>query len=204
MRYSESHKEETHKKVLKAASRALREKGPDRLTVPEVMAAAGLTHGGFYAHFKSKDDLIAETIRDIFAFSRERARAMVAGMPPAHALATFVDFYVSDQHRDVPSRGCPLVMLSSDMPRQSRKVRAAFDAGAKSLKNFLAGMIGDLGHAEPEKLAATVLSAMAGAVALSRAVSDKVLSDDLLYSARANIKARLGITDTVLSQKAHA
>src|SRR6476661_288940 len=99
MRYAENHKEQTRRKVLKAASRTLREKGPDRLTVPEVMAAAGLTHGGFYAHFKSKDDLVAETIGDIFVFSRERARKMVEGMPPAHALATFIDFYVSDQHR---------------------------------------------------------------------------------------------------------
>lgn len=201
MRYADTHKEETHQKLLRAASRALREKGPDRLTVPEVMAAVGLTHGGFYAHFKSKDDLIAETIDSIFAFSRDRAHKMVEGMPPAHALATFIDFYVSDQHRDVPSRGCPLVMLSSDMPRQSKKVRAVFDAGAKSLKEFLAQQIGELGHAEPEQLAATVLSAMAGAVALSRAVTDKALSDDLLLSARANIKARLGITDADLSQK---
>src|ERR1700759_1814054 len=129
MRYADTHKEETHQKLLRAASRAPREKGPDRLTVPEVMAAVGLTHGGFYAHFKSKDDLIAETIGSIFAFSRTRANKMVEGLPPAHALATFIDFYVSDQHRDVPSRGCPLVMLSSDMPRQSKKVREAFDAG---------------------------------------------------------------------------
>jgi len=202
MRYSESHKEETHQKVLKAASRVLREKGPDRLTVPAVMAAAGLTHGGFYAHFKSKDDLIAETVDSIFAFSRERARAMVEGMPPAHALATFVDFYVSDRHRDVPSRGCPLVMLSSDMPRQPKKVRAAFDAGAKSMRDFLTQHLTALGQPEPEKLAATVLSAMSGAVALSRAISDKALSDDLLHSARLNIRARLGISDTALSKMA--
>ncbi|HEY1708119.1 MAG TPA: TetR/AcrR family transcriptional regulator [Rhizomicrobium sp.] len=203
MRYADTHKEETHQKLLKAASRALREKGPDRLTVPEVMAAVGLTHGGFYAHFKSKDDLIAKAIDSIFAFSNARARKMIEGMPPAHALATFIDFYVSDHHRDVPSRGCPLVMLSSDMPRQSKKVRAAFDAGAHSLRAFLADHIRALGHAEPDTLAATILSAMAGAVALSRAVTDKALSDDLLQSARANIKARLGITETTLAQKAN-
>jgi TetR/AcrR family transcriptional repressor of nem operon len=179
----------------------LREKGPDRLTVPEVMSAVGLTHGGFYAHFKSKDDLIAETIGDIFAFSRERAHKMVDGLPPAHALSTFIDYYVSSDHRDVPQRGCPLVMLSSDMPRQGKKVRAAFDAGAQSLKSFLANLIAELGHDAPESLAATVLSAMAGAVSLARAVTDKSLSDDLLQSARANIKARLGITETALSQR---
>ncbi|HEX2589960.1 MAG TPA: TetR/AcrR family transcriptional regulator [Rhizomicrobium sp.] len=204
MRYTDTHKEETHQKVLKAASRLLREKGPDRLTVPEVMASAGLTHGGFYAHFKSKDDLIAETIDSIFAFSRVRAGKMLDGMPAAHALATFIDFYVSADHRDHPTRGCPLVMLSSDMPRQSKKVRTAFDAGAQSLKAMLRRYIGELGLAEPDALAATVLSAMAGAVALARAVTDKALSDDLLISARANIKARLGITDMVLSQKAQA
>src|SRR6185369_8338509 len=93
MRYGEAHKEETHRKVLKAASITLREKGPDRLTVPEVMAAVGLTHGGFYAHFKSKDDLIAESIKDTFARSGALTRKMVEGMPPQHALATFIDFY---------------------------------------------------------------------------------------------------------------
>ncbi len=204
MRYADTHKEETHQKLLKAASRLLREKGPDRLTVPEVMSAVGLTHGGFYAHFKSKDDLIAETIDSIFEFSRGRSRKMLDGMPAAHALATFVDFYVSEDHRDHPTRGCPLVMLSSDMPRQSKKVRSAFDAGAQSLKSMLEHYIRERGLAEPETLAATVLSAMAGAVALARAVTDKALSDDLLISARANIKARLGITDMVLSQKAQA
>ena len=95
-------------------------------------------------------------------------------------------------------------MLSSDMPRQSKKVRTAFDAGAQSLKAMLVRYIGELGLAESDALATTVLSAMAGAVALSRAVTDKALSDDLLISARANIKARLGITDMVLSQKAQA
>jgi TetR/AcrR family transcriptional repressor of nem operon len=200
MRYGEAHKEETHRKVLKAASIALREKGPDRITVPEVMAAVGLTHGGFYAHFKSKDELIVETIQDIFARSSARTRKMVDGLPPAHALATFIDFYVSATHRDRPDRGCPIVTLTSDMPRQSRKVRAAFEGGVKSLTEFLAQNIASLGHPDSSKLAATILSAMAGAVALSRAVTDKTLSDDLLQSARANIKARLGITETVLSQ----
>lgn len=203
MRYTDTHKEETHQKLLKAASRVLRQKGPDRLTVPEVMAAVGLTHGGFYAHFKSKDDLIAEAIDDIFAFSRARGLKMVDGLPPAQALSTFIDRYMSEHHRDVPSRGCPLVMLSSDMPRQSKKVRAAFDSGAKSMKGFLTRLIEALGIDEPETMAATVLSAMPGAVALSRAVSDKTLSDDLLQSARVNIKARLGITDSVLSKKAN-
>ncbi len=200
MRYAGTHKEETHKKVLRAASAMLREKGPDRLTVPEVMAAVGLTHGGFYAHFKSKDDLIAESILDTFARSGARTRKMVEGMPPQHALATFIDFYVSANHRDVPTRGCPIVLLTSDMPRQSKKVKAAFEGGVKTLTGFLAGYIAASGHDEPEKVAATILSAMAGAVALSRAVSDRALSDDLLQSARSNIKARLGLTDSVLSQ----
>jgi len=200
MRYSDTHKDETHRKLLRAASVALRERGPDRITVPEIMAAVGLTHGGFYAHFKSKDDMVAEAIRDAFARSQERSRKLVEGMPPAHQLATFVDFYVSETHRDGPERGCPIVMLNSDMPRQSKKVRNAFESGVKTLTAFLAGNIAAMGHAEPEMLAATILSAMAGAVSLSRSVSDKALSGDLLQSARASIKARLGIKETTLSQ----
>src|ERR1700753_2988344 len=121
MRYSESHKAETHKKLLKIASRALREKGPDTLAVAEVMKEAGLTHGGFYAHFKSKDALLAETLTTIFARAGTNIDKMTDGLPPSYALATYVDFYVSARHRDNPSTGCPITAINSDIPRQSQE-----------------------------------------------------------------------------------
>ena len=161
---------------------------------------AGLTHGGFYAHFKSKDAFLAENAgRDLRAGAREDAR-IGRWLPPRHALATYIDSYVSVAHRDNPERGCPIVALNSDLPRQSEKFRAAFDRGVKSLVEALTGWLTDAGFGEAERLASSILSAMVGAVSLSRAVSDRELSDELLKAARDGIKSRLGLTDAALSR----
>jgi TetR/AcrR family transcriptional regulator, transcriptional repressor for nem operon len=195
MRYSDTHKAETHAKLVKLAGRALREKGPEGLSVADLMASAGLTHGGFYAHFKSKGALLTEALQGIFEESNHKLEKLAEGLPPRLALAQFVDTYVSSAHRDKPSTGCPIVALNSDLPRQSRQFRAAFDAGVKRLVGRLARQIKDARIADSETLAPSVLSAMVGAVILSRAVSDETLSDGLLASARKNIKAQLGISE---------
>jgi TetR/AcrR family transcriptional regulator, transcriptional repressor for nem operon len=195
MRYSDTHKAETHAKLVKLAGRALREKGPDGLSVADLMASAGLTHGGFYAHFKSKGALLTEALQGIFEESNHKLEKLAEGLPPRLALAQFVDTYVSLAHRDKPSTGCPIVALNSDLPRQSRQFRAAFDAGVKRLVGRLARQIKDARIADSETLAPSVLSAMVGAVILSRAVSDETLSDGLLASARKTIKAQLGISE---------
>jgi TetR/AcrR family transcriptional repressor of nem operon len=196
MRYSETHKAETHAKLVKLAGRALREKGPEGLSVAELMGSAGLTHGGFYAHFKSKDALLAEALQDIFVESNRKLGQMTEGPSPRAALAWFIDSYLSPAHRDKASTGCPIVALNSDLPRQSRRFRAAFDAGVRQLVGNLADRIEASGLADGQRLATLVLATMAGAVVLSRAVTDEGLSDALLASARKNIKAQLGLTDT--------
>jgi TetR/AcrR family transcriptional repressor of nem operon len=201
MRYADTHKDETHRALLKAAAAQLREKGPDRLSVASVMKSAGLTHGGFYAHFKSKDALLTEALADTFARSRERVRRLLDGLPPKAALATYVDFYVSPEHRDHPSSGCPLTALNSDMPRQTKKFRAAFESGVKEIAHAMADRMDAAGVADAERLAPSLLSAMAGAVALSRSISDKSLSDELLASARTGIKARLGLSDLAVASE---
>lgn len=201
MRYTQTHKDETHRKLLKIASAQLREKGPERLGVVDVMKAAGLTHGGFYAHFKSKDDLMAKAIDDGFARARRRVAHMVEGLPPRHALATYIDFYVSTTHRDNPGNGCAITALNSDLPRQSKKFRDAFEKGVKSLSDTMAGWMSASGIADADKLAPSILAAMAGAVALSRTISDRELSDDLLTSTRTGIKSRLNLTDVALADE---
>jgi TetR/AcrR family transcriptional regulator, transcriptional repressor for nem operon len=201
MRYSQSHKDETHTKLLKIAGRMLREKGPENLAVADVMKEAGLTHGGFYAHFKSKDALLVEAMERVFAGGRRKFQNATQGMPPRHALATYIDFYVSPRHRDDRATGCPVTALTTDSPRQSRKFRSAFNAGTQSLVGALARLIEAAGvPGDTQVLAASILSAMAGAVAISRAVSDKRLSDEMLEAARESIKARLGITDAELAK----
>jgi TetR/AcrR family transcriptional repressor of nem operon len=195
MRYSDTHKAETHANLVKLAGQALREKGPDKLAVAELMQAAGLTHGGFYAHFKSKDALLAEVLEAIFADSAEKLQRMAEGLPPRQALARFVYSYVSPAHRDGVATGCPIVALNSDLPRQPKKIRAVFDAGVRTLAGHLARRMEAAGVEGGEVLAASVLAAMAGAVAVSRTVSDRRLSDELLAAARQSIEARLSLSD---------
>jgi len=201
MRYSETHKDETHERLLKIAGRALREKGPGGVVVADVMKQAGLTHGGFYAHFKSKDALLIEALQGVFAHSKQKFLAATEGMPPRHALAAYIDFYVSVRHRDNPTNGCPVTALNSDLPRQSKAFRKAFDDGAKLLVAGLEARIRDAGlEDDVHALAASILSAMAGAVAISRAISDRSLSDQMLETARESIKQRLGVDDVSLSR----
>jgi TetR/AcrR family transcriptional repressor of nem operon len=203
MRYSGTHKDETHAHLVKIAGKALRESGPDGVVVAEVMKQAGLTHGGFYAHFKSKDALLVEALDGVFESSKRKFLRAIEGMPPRHALGAYIDFYVSPRHRDNVSGGCPITALNSDLPRQSKAFRVAFDKGLKSMVSGLELRISEAGvEGDAHALAASVLSAMAGAVAISRAVSDKVLSDRMLETARENIKARLGVSDADLSRSA--
>jgi len=193
MRYSETHKDETRERVLKLAAKALREKGPDRLAVAEIMQSAGLTHGGFYAHFASKDAFLEAALKETFAQSAQKLKRFAAKGTPREALSAYIDFYVSRSHRDHPAEGCPIVALNSDLPRQSKAFRAAFDAGVKNLVDAIGRWIAAIGLEDPEKRAVSVVSAMVGAVALSRTVSDRKFSDDLISTANIGIKAQLGL-----------
>src|SRR5215212_9091744 len=120
MRYSDRHKQETRTKVVRAAAAAVRAKGPEGLGVAEVMAEAGLTHGGFYAHFPNKEALVVAALEEAFGQSARRFARMTDGLSHAAALEVFVDSYVSPEHRAHPERGCPIAALSSDLPRQGQ------------------------------------------------------------------------------------
>ena len=194
MRYSDSHKQETRQKVVKAAAAAVRAKGPDGVGVAEIMAEAGLTHGGFYAHFPNKEALVAAAIEEAFGQSRRRFARMTEGMSSDEALTTFVDAYVSVDHRNNPQRGCPISTLSNDLPRQGPLVRAAFDAGVANLIGRLEGWLPEQDPSARRSLASSMMAEMAGAVALARAVADEAMAENLLEASRARIKARAGLT----------
>jgi TetR/AcrR family transcriptional repressor of nem operon len=196
MRYSDSHKEETRNKVLRAAAAAVRAKGPDGVSVAEVMAEAGLTHGGFYAHFKSKEALVAAAIEEAFGQSRRRFAQMTEAMTSDEALTAFVDAYVSTEHRNNPQRGCPISTLTNDLPRQGPMVRAAFDAGVERLIGRIEAWLPEQDPVARRSLASSLMAEMAGAVALSRAVSDEALADQVIEASRARIKARAGLGHT--------
>ena len=193
MRYGAEHKEETRRRVLKAAAKAIRAEGPHRIAVAGVMADAGLTHGGFYAHFKSKDDLVAASIGQMFAESSERARRETEGVDPATGLSRYIDFYLSPAHRDARGAGCPLPYLSADAPRMDGESRARFAQGVAQLTDRLARLLAETGRSDPAAAAGSLLAEMVGALSLARADPDPERSLAILERSRAAIKTRFGL-----------
>ncbi len=193
MRYDAEHKARTREKVLKAAARAIRTEGPHKVGVAEVMAAAGLTHGGFYAHFPSKDALVAASIGEMFRESSTRFGAETDGLTPAQGLSRYVDFYLSARHRDARGAGCPLPYLSADAPRLPAVAQAAFADGVERLRVKLAAALAKLPSPDPEADAASMLSELVGALSLARADPDMARSDAVLARSRAAIKRRFAL-----------
>jgi len=193
MRYDDNHKEKTRAKVLQVASRAIREDGPGGVGLAAIMAEAGLTHGGFYAHFKSKDDLVTEAIRQMFRDASGRFAETTGEMPPGEALSAYIRFYLSRSHRDGRNIGCPLPSLSADLARLPAEAQVVFGEGVARLTGFIAEKLEAMGRSEPRALAASVLSELVGAVSLARAVADPAQSDAILKASRAALRARLGL-----------
>lgn len=191
MRYDSEHKERTRQRVLTEAAAAIRAHGPDGIGVATLMAKAGLTHGGFYAHFKSKDDLVAQAISHMFEESRQRFMTHAEHEDPAAALCQYIDMYVSSGHRDSPEQGCPLPSLSGDLARMPAAARKRFTAGVDSFTRAIAKRLKELGKPTPERLAASMLAEMVGAIALSRAIEDLAVSDRILKISRDALKARV-------------
>ncbi len=196
MRYTRQQKAQTHAKLLKLASETLRKKGPDNLGVLELMRSAGLTHGGFYAHFKSRDAMLLEALKIVLRDARQKYQAVGAAMPPREALRHIIDDYVSPAHRDRPSF-CPIVTLSSDVPRQPRKFRAAYRDGVQEIARILDQWIGAAGVTDRGASGAYFFAAMSGAIAMSRSVQDRRFSDELLAAMRAVLKGQLGLQPPV-------
>lgn len=196
MRYDAEHKQKTREKVLKAATREIRAVGAHRLGVAGVMAKAGLTHGGFYAHFQSKDDLIAAIIDRMFEAGRARLKGLPADLTPAQALDAYIDFYLSAAHRDASS-GCPIPLIAADLPRLARPVREHFAAGVATLTAHLAERLASLGRESAESEARSMLSEMVGSIALARAEPDPQRSDRILEASRSTLKARFGLNELI-------
>ena len=191
MRYDTEHKQRTHERVVKAAAKAIRAKGPDRVGVADVMADVGLTHGGFYAHFDSKDQLIAAAIGQMFEEAREILEAKTKNLAPGAALANYVDFYLSPAHRDARRNGCPVAALSSDMPRLNAKVRAQFAVGRERMSRALADLIRRAGSDDADAEADSIYAELIGALSMARMEPDGTRSDKILDRSRRAVKRRL-------------
>jgi TetR/AcrR family transcriptional regulator, transcriptional repressor for nem operon len=181
---STAHKARTRARIIETAARAFRERGVEPVGIAEVMHEAGMTHGGFYAHFPSKEALVAEAAVLGLAESRREFVSEAAEANPQAPLVEIIRRYVSRHHRDHPGEGCAIPTLSSEVAREPDAVRHAFTT---ALEEFITLLMDYMPGTTPEAQhdAALVLAAgMSGAVALSRAVDDSTLSDRLLLAAR--------------------
>ena len=192
MRYGLDHKERTRGRVLGAAARSILAVGPHRIGVADVMAKAGLTHGGFYAHFSGKDELIVAAIELLFDEALANLHRLTRDQAPADALGAYVDWYLSPSHRDARETGCPLAALSADVPRLDVAARRRFSRGVRRLTSGIAALLSALGQKESESLANSAFAEMVGALVLARG-ADARESDSILEGSRTCLKARLGI-----------
>lgn len=199
MRYDAEHKQKTRERVLKAAARAIREDGPDRIAVAGIMAEAGLTHGGFYAHFKSKDELVAAAIDETFKDAGTRFAASTDGFSPQEGMVRYINFYLSREHRDVRGAGCPVAALAADLPRLEPMARDRYGRGVAALTAKIEGQLACLGREDAAALAPSIVAELVGALSLARAVSDAEQSDRILQTSRRALRARLGLTDIPLT-----
>lgn len=201
MRYDNEHKQQTRTRVLQAAAKAIRTDGPHRIGVAGVMAEAGLTHGGFYAHFASKGELVAAAIGEMFEESGRRFQRETADRTPAEGLIAYVDFYLSKKHRDARGAGCPMASLASEIPRLDDAAREQFAAGARRLTRALVEKLAALDGADERRSreveatleirARSVVAELVGALSLARIEPEARRSDAILEASRRQIKRRL-------------
>ena len=178
MRVTQEQMRENRGRILTEASRLFRERGYEAVGVAEVMKAAGLTHGGFYGHFASKEDLLAHAI--------EHAAAEKSGSEAS--LQAFLEAYLSPGHRDDAAGGCPMAALAADVRLRSASARSAMAAGIRANIASVEEALPDPITKDRRREAIGTYAAMLGALVLARAVDDPELSDEILAETRAWMK----------------
>jgi TetR/AcrR family transcriptional repressor of nem operon len=184
MRYSKEHKQETHARIVRKASVRLREKGAHGVGVADLMKEAGLTHGGFYAHFNSREALVVEAFAYAMDRSTARWRKIAEATPPEQRLSTIVDTYLSPAHRDDPGHGCAVPALSAEIARESAKTRKAFAAKLEQMIDMVADQISDQPRKAARKQAAAALATMMGTLVLARVAGSGEFSEEILAAGR--------------------
>ena len=182
MRVSKEQAAENRERILKAASRLMRERGIAGVGVDALTEAAGMTHGSLYSQFGSKERLVEEAVAYAIAAKEEE-------VPEAFAVSDYVSKYLSEAHRDVPGSGCPIAALCCEMPHQGKGVRERFTAGVRGMIGQLSGRMGSaLKQRQREEKALATVASLVGALVLARAVSDPELSDDILRATKNRLR----------------
>lgn len=175
-------KEATHERIVDAAARAIRRSGYDGTSVADIMKEAGLTHGGFYAHFASREAMLAEAADRAGADAVAASARTAANSPPEQALLRMMAAYLSHEHLNAVEEGCPVVALGSEMPRQAPEVRRATTRRIKEMIDVVARQLPDWGQPAAHEQALVLVSTMVGTLLLARAVDEPRLADALLAS----------------------
>jgi AcrR family transcriptional regulator len=189
-----SKKEQTRERILRAAARAIRKHGYEGVGVADVMKEAGLTHGGFYAHFASRDALLAQAAEQAGAESVENLSRAGARGAPGEELMALVDSYLSDRHVEAAEDGlgCALAAAGSEVPRQHEEVRRAVGHRIKAMIGLVERQFPDWGRNSAHEKAMAIVSSMVGALVLARAAGDAQLSKSIRKAARELIRSAAG------------
>jgi len=190
MRYSREHKLETHERIVKRASVRLREKGAHGIGVADLMKDAGLTHGGFYAHFDSREALVIEAFAHAMDRSTERWRKVGETTPPEQRLATIVDSYLSPGHRDNPGHGCAIPTLGAEIARESPKTRRAFATKLEQMIDVIADQTPDIPRKAARQQAAAAIATMMGTLVMARVAGTGEFSEEILAAGREAVLGR--------------
>jgi TetR/AcrR family transcriptional regulator, transcriptional repressor for nem operon len=184
MRYSQEHKLETRRRIVYEASRRFRGQGSEGFSIADLMHDLKLTHGGFYRHFNSKEQLFAEALASAVQEAHAKLTTGSDAKTPASQLRVIIERYLSPWHWANPAEGCPLAALASEMPRQPRAVRAAFDQALETYMDGIETLLPGKTRSERQRNFLVLFSGMAGTLSLARAVSDEQTRARLLHAAQ--------------------
>jgi len=185
MRYAPHHKQLTRERIREAAARLFRRKGYAATGVDTIMAAAGMTAGGFYGHYRSKEALLGDALDTAFLQSTDRTDARRAELGETEQIRRFVETYLSSGHRDAPEHGCPMPALAADVSRLKPRARSVFE---NHLRRRIADIGAQLGRSpEDDCLPIAALATCVGGLMLARAVKDRAFSDHILEACRTEL-----------------
>lgn len=191
MGHSKANKAESRDRVVRTAAARFRESGIDGIGVADLMKEAGLTHGGFYRHFASRDELVAEAVERALLDGGRAVQAVEnLQQPPAAVLALLVDGYLSAAHRDSLATSCAVTTLAGDVARSNERARSAYTQQVGSYLALLTKLIAGEKQKSKRMKAIAALSTLVGAVSMARAVNDEKLSREILKSAADALKAQ--------------
>lgn len=185
MRYQPEHKIETHQKIVKDASRRLRAEGLTGAAVSMVMRDSGLTHGGFYKHFRSKDDLLAESLSEAFEQMADALTRAAKHSKPESAWKAVVKTYLSPEHCDHAECGCPMTALAPELARADKTIKPRIVAELVKYKSRMLPFMPGLRAADKERAFFAIFSTMIGVIAIARILPDPAMRKRVLANARA-------------------